>query len=136
MNAGSLTARHVLVVDDQPTNVELARALLELEGLEVDVAIDARQADAAVRRRPPALVLLDIQMPGEDGLALLARWRASPTTAGLCVVAFTAFAMAGDRDRCLAAGCDGYISKPIDVASFGHTIRAFLDRPPIAASTD
>lgn len=116
----------VLVVDDQEVNVELARALLEQEGLQVQVAFDARQADAQINRQIPSLVLLDIQMPGEDGLTLLARWQASPRTRGLRVVAFTAYAMDGDRERFIGAGCVGYISKPVEVATFGRTVVGLL----------
>jgi len=116
----------VLVVDDQPANVELVRAVLEHDGFEVVGAVDAAEADLEVHRRRPSLVLLDLQLPREDGLTLLARWRADPLTAPLRVVAFTAFAMTGDRERFLAAGCDGYLAKPIDVGRFAAQVRALL----------
>lgn len=116
----------VLVVDDQPANLELVRAVLELDGFEVVAAADSAEADIEVRRHRPSLVLLDLQLPREDGLTLLARWRADPSTASLRVVAFTAYAMAGDRERFLAAGWDGYIGKPIDVGRFAAQVRSLL----------
>jgi CheY-like chemotaxis protein len=100
--------------------------VLRSAGLQVSTADGAEAALRALARARPDLVLLDIQMPHVDGLALLGQLRANPATADLVVVAFTAYAMKGDRERLLAAGCDGYISKPIDVASFAGQVRALL----------
>ncbi|MCR5883187.1 response regulator [Rhizobacter sp. J219] len=92
----------------------------------VDTADGAESALALLAHTRPDLVLLDIQMPHVDGLALLRQLRADPATAGLLVVAFTAYAMKGDRERLLAAGCDGYLSKPIEVATFAEQVRSLL----------
>lgn len=116
----------VLVVDDQPLNLELARAVLELDGMTVRLAPDGAQALDSVRQARPDLVLLDMQMPGIDGLTVLRRWRDDPATATLPVVAFTAYAMDGDEQRFIAAGCDGYIAKPLDVKSFAARVRGYL----------
>lgn len=116
----------VLIVDDNPVNLELASLVLKSSGFEVDTADGAQSALKALAQQRPDLVLLDIQMPHVDGLALLGQLRADPATAGLVVVAFTAYAMKGDRERLLAAGCDGYISKPIEVASLADQVRSFL----------
>lgn len=120
----------VLVVDDNALNLELASFMLAAAGMEVATATDADSAIAQVAAFRPALVLMDIQMPQTDGLEATRRLRADPANAGLVIVAFTAYAMKGDEARMLAAGCDGYIAKPIDVASFVATVRSFLPAVP------
>ncbi len=121
-----MSGPHVLIVDDSPINLELASLVLQSAGMQVTTAGGAASAVQALSHALPDLVLLDIQMPHVDGLALLRQLRADPVTAGLVVVAFTAYAMKGDRERLLAAGCDGYISKPIEVATFAAQVRGFL----------
>ncbi|MBL0727510.1 response regulator [Piscinibacter sp. HJYY11] len=116
----------VLIVDDNPINLELASLVLKTSGFEVATADGAQSALRALAQRRPDVLLLDIQMPHVDGLALLGQLRADASMAGLVVVAFTAYAMKGDRERLLAAGCDGYISKPIEVANFAAQVRSFL----------
>ena len=118
-----------LVVDDNAVNIELVRFILESDGWLVDGAEDARDALASIARVAPSLVLLDIQLPGMDGLSLARQLKAHPATASIPLVAFTAYAMSGDEARMLAAGCDGYIAKPIDVNRFAATVRSFLPRP-------
>jgi CheY-like chemotaxis protein len=120
----------VLVVDDQPLNIELARAVLEAAGFEVDAAGDAVQAARRVADFAPDLVLMDVQMPGVDGLTLTRQLKADPATRHIVIVAFTAYAMKGDEARMLAAGCDGYLGKPIDVATFGAAVRGHLAKGP------
>lgn len=114
----------VLVVDDQPLNVELVRVLLEADGFEVSSASDATEAAGLLRRVRPRVVLMDIQLPGLDGLTLTRQIKADPQTRDIVVLAFTACAMKGDEARFLSAGCDGYISKPIDVATFTARVRS------------
>jgi two-component system, cell cycle response regulator DivK len=121
-----MTAPQVLVVDDNPINLELASLVLQGAGMQVTTADGAEAALQVLAQARPDVVLLDIQMPRVDGLALLRQLRADPATAGLVVVAFTAYAMKGDRERLLAAGCDGYIGKPIEVATFAQQVRSFL----------
>ena len=116
----------ILIVDDHPVNIELAHFVLSAGGFVVEVAADAEQALARISASRPDLVLMDIQMPGTDGLALTQRLKQDPATRGIVVVAFTAYAMKGDEARLRAAGCDGYIAKPIQVASFAATVRALL----------
>jgi len=108
----------VLLVEDNPMNRRLARDVLEHHGHEVTEAGDVDQGWAAIVRALPDLVLLDVQIPGGGGEALLRRIRSSPRTSELPVVAVTAFAMDGDRERLLAAGFDAYVSKPIDTRTF------------------
>lgn len=116
----------VLVVDDHVLNLELASFVLAADGFEVATAIDADQAQELVASFQPELVLMDIQMPGMDGLTLTRLLKADVRTRHLVVVAFTAFAMKGDEQRMREAGCDGYLAKPIDVTRFASQVRAWL----------
>lgn len=119
----------VLVVDDNALNIELAEFLLSAAGLTVDSASHAAQALERLADSVPDVILMDIQMPGMDGLTLTQQLKADPRTAGIAIIAFTAYAMHGDEARLRGAGCDGYISKPIDVARFVGQVLAFA---PIA----
>jgi two-component system cell cycle response regulator DivK len=121
-----LSARKVLIVDDNALNIELAAFVLEAAGFAVDVATDATQVRPRIDVSRPDLVLMDIQLPGVDGLEVTRQLKADPATRGIAVAAFTAFAMKGDEARMRAAGCDGYIAKPIDVATFAHQVSACL----------
>lgn len=123
-----MSSPRVLIVDDNPINLELASLVLRAAGFQVATADGAEAAWRALAQDRPDVVLLDIQMPHVDGLVLLSQLRADPATAGLVIVAFTAYAMKGDRERLLAAGCDGYISKPIEVATFAEQVRSFLKK--------
>jgi len=118
--------RYVLAVDDNALNLELVVFALELEGYEVRTALSVQAFEQAMAERRPDLVLMDVQLPGTDGLELTRRLKADPATASIPVVAITAYAMKGDEVRMREAGCDGYISKPIDVASFGAQVRRHL----------
>jgi two-component system, cell cycle response regulator DivK len=121
-----MDAPRVMVVDDNALNIELVSFVLEADGFEVASALDARQALAQLPTFAPALVLMDIQMPGMDGLELTRRLKADAATKHIVVVAFTAYAMKGDEVKLRAAGCDGYISKPIDVSRFAAQVRQHL----------
>ncbi|HEV6965688.1 MULTISPECIES: response regulator [Roseateles] len=125
-----MAGERILVVDDNPLNVDLARYVLEADGFIVDEAPDVEAAWAQLRACRPDLALVDIQLPGVDGLTLVRAIRASPELADLPVIAFTAYAMHGDEQRFLAAGCDGYLAKPIDVPTFAATVRAWLRPGP------
>jgi CheY-like chemotaxis protein len=107
------TAR-ILVVDDNPTNLKLVTDLLAFEGHEILSAMDAEEAQVVLAGALPDLILMDIALPGMDGLTLTRHLKADPRTAHIRVVALTAFAMKGDEEKALDAGCDGYITKPID----------------------
>ena len=123
---GSGRPERVLVVEDDERSRRLARAALEIGAMSVEVAADGTSALAACARAEFDAVLLDIQLPDLDGPSVLARLRADDRTAGLLVVALTAFAMAGDRERLLALGFDGYLTKPIEVPTFADSVRNIL----------
>lgn len=116
----------ILLVEDNPANQLLAAAVLKRDGFEVDVADSAHEALLAVSRRRPDLILMDIQLPEMDGLALTRLLKADPATARITVVALTAHAMLGDREEAISAGCAGYIPKPIDTRLLGGQVRKFL----------
>ena len=107
----------ILVVEDSPDNMKLFRTVLTLKGHEVTGLPGGEGLLETIERTAPELVLMDIQLPGQDGFALLREIRQSPFS-GLRVVALTAHAMTGDRERALEAGFDGYITKPIDIRNF------------------
>lgn len=116
----------ILVVEDNEANQMLARAVLELEGYKVEVAGSAPEALSYLSSSTPDLILMDIQLPGLDGLSFTRALKADPATAEIPVVALTAHAMLGDREQALAAGCVGYIAKPIEVRTFGVQVRTYL----------
>ncbi len=119
----------ILIVDDNPTNAKLIRFILLKHGYTVEVAADAIEAMAHLGGPRPRLILMDLQLPGTDGFELTRRIKADPTLAGIPVVALTAFAMKGDEARARQAGCDGYITKPIDTAKFPAIVASFLTTP-------
>jgi CheY-like chemotaxis protein len=116
----------ILVVDDNPANLKLMRFLLASRGYEVRTAEDAEQARAELERALPDLVLMDIQLPGVDGLTLTRELRQSPRTRGLVIVAVTAYAMKGDEERARHAGVDGYLTKPISKEPFLLAVSQYL----------
>jgi CheY-like chemotaxis protein len=116
----------ILLVEDNTQNAELASYLLEEAGHEVVLARNAGEARAAWAVALPALVLMDMDLPGTDGLSLVAELRKDARTRRLPVVALTAHAMRGDKERFLESGCTGYIAKPIQVASFAREIERFI----------
>jgi CheY-like chemotaxis protein len=119
-------SRKILVVDDNAASRELIREVLEMNGYDVIEAADGEDAVHRARESVPDLVLADIQMPRLDGYGVLRELRADPRLSGLRVVALTAFAMQGDRERALDAGFDGYITKPVEIAALRQEIKRFL----------
>jgi len=115
----------ILIVEDNPDNMKLFRTLLALRGHVVTGLNSGDGLAAALATQVPDLVLMDIQLPGKDGFALLSDIRASAQR-GVRVVALTAHAMAGDRDRAIAAGFDGYITKPVDIRGFPDQVARVL----------
>ena len=107
--------KRILVVDDNPRNLKLAFDVLEDAGYEVVEAVDAEEAQIMIDRNLPDLILMDIALPGMDGLTLTRKIRANERTKHIRIIALTAFAMKGDDQKALTAGCDGYITKPIDI---------------------
>jgi two-component system cell cycle response regulator DivK len=113
----------ILIVEDNEKNLKLVRDILQFKGYRTLEAETAHAAIALATEHAPDLILMDIQLPGMDGVTALGRLRAEPITAALRVVALTAFAMRDDRERYLAAGFDGYLTKPIDIKQFPEFIR-------------
>lgn len=120
----------VLVVEDQVENRDLMVYLLRAFGHDVATAVDGAEGFAAARRDRPDLMVIDIHMPVMDGVELVAALKADPGLAAVPAVGVTALAMVGDRDRVLAAGFDGYLSKPIDPATFVGELETFLPPGP------
>jgi two-component system, cell cycle response regulator DivK len=112
----------ILIVEDSPDNMKLFRTILGLKGHEVTGLSGGDGLLEAIEESSPDLVLMDIQLPGKDGFTLLQEIRESPA-AGVRVIALTAHAMTGDRERALDAGFDGYITKPIDIRNFPEQVQ-------------
>jgi CheY-like chemotaxis protein len=118
----------ILVVDDNLTNLKLVCDVLEFEGYHVLPAADAEEAQLAIERSPPDLILMDIALPGMDGLTLTRKLKADKKTQHIAIAALTAFAMKGDAQRAFAAGCDGYITKPIDTRKLPGQVADLWER--------
>jgi len=116
----------VLIVEDNPANMTLAKFLLRSAGYAVLSAIDAESGLALARKEQPDLILMDVQLPGMDGLEATALLKGDEATRTIPVIALTALAMKGDEERIRAAGCDGYIAKPLAYKEFLATIAAHL----------
>jgi len=121
-----MPGKSILIVDDHPVNLELVKVLLALEGYDVHTAGDAESALLLLPELRPDLILMDVQLPGMDGLELARRLKADPVHKNARIVALTAYAMKGDEERALAAGCDGYLSKPIDTRTFPKMLAKLL----------
>ena len=126
----------ILVVEDNPANQLLTTSVLMRDGFETEVADSAEEALEFIKARRPDLILMDVQLPGMDGLTFAQSLGSVPEAAGVPIVALTSHAMRGDRERAIAAGCVGYLSKPIDTRTLGGELRAFLtqsQRQPLNA---
>ncbi|MGD9251971.1 MAG: response regulator [Desulfobacterales bacterium] len=124
-----MTTPTVLVIEDNAKNMKLVRLLLQMENFRVLEAVNAEKGIALARQDRPDLILMDIQLPGMDGLQATGLIKADPQLGAIPVVALTSYAMEGDKACALEAGCDGYITKPIDTESFIDIIRTYI-RPP------
>ena len=122
-----MAGEQVLIVDDNAVNLKLIRVLLVKEGYETRTASDAEEALTVLETFKPRLILMDLQLPGMDGLQLTRQLKADPRTKDVLIVALTAYAMKGDEEKSRDAGCDGYITKPIETRSMPSKLRAFLD---------
>ena len=120
------TGAPILIVDDNPSNTKLLAFLLTTKGYVVRTAANADETLAVLREFEPRLILMDIQLPGMDGLTLTKQLKADPRTSGIAIIAATAYAMKGDEERVRAAGCDGYITKPIDTRRLPEEIERYL----------
>jgi CheY-like chemotaxis protein len=118
----------VLLIEDNPINMELATDLLEGSGFEVVTAQDAELGINLARETQPSLILMDLSLPGMDGLQATKALKADPQTAAIPIVAVTAHAMKGDEQKALDAGCEGYITKPIDTRMFPMLVMQFLEQ--------
>ena len=118
----------ILIVDDNPINLKLVKVLLSIEGYQIYTAGDAKEAKDVLSRTQPKLILMDIQLPGIDGLELTRQLKRDPKYKDIIILAITAYAMKGDKEKALAAGCDGYIAKPIDTETFPKVIADFISQ--------
>ena len=123
----------LLIVDDNALNLKLARLLLTGAGYEVRTAVDAEEALSLLQSFHPRLILMDIQLPGMDGLELTRYLKADPARRHIIIVALTAYAMKGDEEKMRAAGCDGYLSKPIDTLALSKTVADYLGASAVEA---
>jgi two-component system cell cycle response regulator DivK len=124
----------ILIIEDNEQNLYLETFILEKHGHGVTAAYDGRQGIVLAEDTRPNLILLDIQLPVMDGYAVAAELRCNPALARTPIIAVTSYAMAGDRERILAAGCNGYIEKPINPDTFLKEVLAYLaaDPPTVA----
>jgi len=118
--------KRILVVDDNAVNRRLLQVLLRFRGYEVCEAASAPEAFATLREKPPHLILMDLRLPGMDGLTATRRLKADPATREIPVVAVTSYAMKGDEETARAAGCSAYVTKPIDKTLFLETVASVL----------
>lgn len=127
----------ILIVDDNPMILRLFQVALEASGHDVYGAGNAQRALEVVRSVSPGLILMDVQLPGIDGLELTRRLKADSATEDIVVVAVSAYAMASDELKAKEAGCDGYLTKPVDVHALSEVVSAYLehDRGELARST-
>lgn len=121
---------HILLIEDNEQNAYLVSYLLQARGWQIVHALDGPTGLALAGEAIPLMVLLDIQLPGMDGHEVARRLRSNPTLDKVPIVAVTSYAMQGDRERCMAAGCNGYIEKPIDPDTFAAQVERFLEPLP------
>jgi CheY-like chemotaxis protein len=121
--------KRILLIEDNEQNRYLVTFLMEARGWEVVHAVDGPSGLALAAEANPALILLDIQLPGMDGYSVARALRADPKLDAVPVVAVTSYAMAGDRERCIEAGCNGYLEKPIDPHTFALQVESFVREP-------
>jgi len=123
-----MTSEPILIVDDNAQNLKLAKVILLAEGYDVRTAIDAEDALTILESFTPRLILMDLQLPRMDGLELTRQIKNDPARRGMIIIALTAYAMKGDDEKAFAAGCDGYMSKPIDTDALARMVAEHLAR--------
>jgi CheY-like chemotaxis protein len=121
-----MKTKTILVIEDNELNMKLVKGLIKMGKFRMLEAIDAESGIQLIREQRPDLVLIDIQLPGMDGLSATKIIKADPELKDIPVVALTSYAMQGDEDKALAAGCTGYITKPIDTRNFLETVSQYL----------
>ena len=122
-----MSNKRILIVEDDFKNMRLAQHILEVEGYTILRATTAQEALEQIESTLPDLILMDVQLPDMDGMTVVRILRENARTKDTTIVALTACAMKGDREKILQMGCNGYISKPIDVHDFINTVRGFLN---------
>ncbi|TAK75108.1 MAG: response regulator [Gammaproteobacteria bacterium] len=123
-----MAAEPILIVEDNQINLMLVKVLLATKGYDIHTANDAHEALVLLEHLHPCLIIMDIQLPGMDGLELTRKLKADPQYQDIAIIAVTAYAMKGDKEKALAAGCDGYIAKPIEAKTFADTITEYLHK--------
>ena len=118
----------ILIIEDNPSNLKLVKTLLKVEGYEVQTATNAEEAIQLLNTFQPQLILMDLQLPGMDGLELTQRLKSDPQFREIIIVALTAYAMTRDREKAIASGCDGFMTKPIDINTFPDEIIQYLSK--------
>src|SRR5687768_17345146 len=118
----------ILIIEDNEKNLKLVRDVLQFKGYRTLEAKTAEDGITLAENHQPDLILMDIQLPGTDGMTALRHLRDEPRTASISIVALTAFAMKDDRERFLAAGFDGYLDKPINIREFPEQVRRFCEQ--------
>jgi CheY-like chemotaxis protein len=131
-----MTGHKILIIEDNPLNLDLATDLLEVDGFIVNSAVTAEEGLRMARELLPDLVLMDFGLPGMDGLCATKNLKANPATRHLTVVGLTANAMKGDEEIARNAGCDGYLTKPINTRTFTETIRRFIASANLRQTTN
>ena len=122
-----MKGKTVLVIEDNEMNMKLVRVLLQMGQYDILEAVDAESGIPLARAHKPDLILMDIHLPGMDGLSATRIIKKDPALKQIRVIALTSYAMEGDEKKAMEAGCDGYITKPIDTRTFLDTIRKFID---------
>jgi CheY-like chemotaxis protein len=120
--------RVILIVEDDPRNLKLIRDLLQIRGYTTLEATDGKQGVDMAREKMPDLILMDIQMPVMDGFEAISILKADLVTKSIPIIALTAFAMQGDREKCMEAGCSDYITKPLDTRAFVTKVKEYLEK--------
>jgi two-component system, cell cycle response regulator DivK len=128
-------ASKILYIEDNPYAVQLVRDVMEIYGYELIEAYDGLTGVAVAARERPDLILMDINLPGIDGLEATSRLKAAPELSYIPVIAVTANTSYGDRQRCIEAGCDGYVPKPVSIRDLMDTVRCFLAGTPSEAAS-
>jgi CheY-like chemotaxis protein len=118
----------ILIIEDNASNLKLVKTLLKIEGYEVQTAVNAEEAIELLKSFRPQLILMDLQLPGMDGLQLTQMLKSDPQFQEIIIVALTAYAMTRDKEKAIAAGCDGFMTKPIDVNTFPDEITQYLSK--------
>jgi two-component system cell cycle response regulator DivK len=125
-----MSTKRILLIEDNAVNRRLAQFLLKSQGYEVWEVTSAPEAFASLKEKRPDLILMDIQLPGMDGLTATKHLKADPTTRDIPVLAVTSYAMKGDEAKAFEAGCSGYVTKPIDKTLFLQTVAKVLTDHP------